>query len=143
MNFFEQELRKMFENDKVFYNTKFVGRICIGRINKDLIGRIEFVTLGTAEHYEGLKVSILNNNQGLVDSVTVRFSELFGKKKVNNPNFNEGVVPHIWAESRNTDWYVYHLMAKDYKDLFNEVNNYVEVFRNVQIAEKEDINLQI
>jgi len=80
----------------VLKDQRYVGRICCGKIDNDIRGRVEFVTLGTSGNYGGIKISAINRKEGVIDSMLLRFSDIFGKKKVNNPNFKDGIVPHIW-----------------------------------------------
>ena len=57
-----------------------MGRSCYGAIGEDLRARIEFVTLGTCDHYAGLKTTIFNRKEGMVDSVVLRFTDIWGKQ---------------------------------------------------------------
>ena len=55
MNFFEEELKKMMGGSAILKDQKYVGRMCYGTISQDLRARVEFVTLGTCDHYAGIK----------------------------------------------------------------------------------------
>ena len=44
-NFFEQELRKLFEDGKVIQDPVFVGRACLGGLDAGRQVRAEFVTM--------------------------------------------------------------------------------------------------
>lgn len=55
------------ENSGILKDQKYVGRICYGTISEDLRARVEFVTLGVSDHYAGLKTSIINRKEGVVD----------------------------------------------------------------------------
>lgn len=129
MNFFEQELRKLFGNDPTISDKRFVGRAFFGKLADSLRVRVDFVTIGTADHYEALKVTIINRNDGPVDSVTLRFSDLTGKKTVGNPNSTNGVTPYIWKYGEEIDWYVYKPNKADYNQIFEAINNYLDVYR--------------
>lgn len=106
-NFFEQEIKRLLRNEAAISDMRFAGRACFGRISDILRVRIEFVTLGTADHYEALKATIINRNDGPIDALTLRFSDLLGKKTVANPNFSNGICPYIWRYGEKTEWYVY------------------------------------
>jgi len=70
-----------------------------------------------------------------VDNLVLRFSDLLGKKMVSNPNFRDGVMPHIWDDHGKVDWYVYHPTSQDYQKLSNAVNDYLDIFQEqVQTA---------
>ena len=90
MNFFESELKKIMRNSAILKDQKYVGRMCYGTIGGDLRARVEFVTLGVSDHYAGIKASIINRKEGVVDSVLLRFTDIWGKQKVSNPNFKGG-----------------------------------------------------
>ena len=68
MTTFENELRKLFDHDAVFTDTRFVGRTCYGKISGSICLRAEFITLGYADKYEALKISLINRTEGVIDS---------------------------------------------------------------------------
>ena len=78
-NFFEQELRKLFADGSVIHDPVFVGRACLGGLDRNRQVRAEFVTLGHADHYAALRLTLLDSNQGVVDKLTLRFKECMGK----------------------------------------------------------------
>lgn len=126
MTFFEQELRKLFDHDAVFADARFAGNVCYGRLNEDVRIKARFVTCGCADNYEALKVTLINRREGEIDSSLLRFHDLWGMKKVNSPNFRQGVSPHIWGES---GWYVYEPNEADYQQLKDTVQTYLSVFQ--------------
>ena len=108
-NFFEQELRKLFADGTIIRDPVFVGRACLGSLDRNRQVRAEFVTLGHADHYAALRLTLLDNNQGVVDKLILRFKDIWGKKKIpNNPYLRDGVAPHIWVDGDRIDWYAYH-----------------------------------
>lgn len=129
MNQFEQELRKLFVHDALFEDTKFIGRMCYGKIGDNIRVRAELTTLGHADHYEALKITMLNRTEGVIDTVNIRFSDLYGKKQVCNPNFREGVNPHLWYDNGRLEWYVYKPTPADFEQLSEAVDSYLEMFR--------------
>ena len=128
MTKFEQELRRMFDHDAVFPKTKFAGNACYGRLTDQIRVKIHFQTGMVADHYDRLKVSLLNRNEGVIDTVALKFQDLWGMKKVSNPNFGEGISPHLWCDGNKVDWYVYHPTETDYRELTDAVKTYLEVF---------------
>ncbi len=64
MNFFEQELRKLFVESNALRDIRFTGRVCLARLNDATNVKLEFVTLGHADHYEGIKATVLNRREG-------------------------------------------------------------------------------
>ncbi|HHV13010.1 MAG TPA: hypothetical protein GXX75_22310 [Clostridiales bacterium] len=129
MSYFEQELRRLFENDTSITDKRFVGRTFFGKLTDNLRVRIEFVTLGTADHYEAIKATVINRNDGPVDALTLRFSDLLGKKMVSNQNFRNGITPYIWKYEDKIEWYVYKPTNADYDQISGTLNDYLDVFR--------------
>lgn len=135
MNFFEQELKNIMAGSAILKDQKYVGRLCFGTVDESIRARIEFVTTGTSSHYDGIKASIINRKEGVVDSMLLRFSDIWGKKKVSNPNFRDGIVPHIWTDNGKSDWYVFKPSKEDYKQLSAGIERYLSVFQDMEMAQ--------
>lgn len=129
MTTFEKELRKLFDHDAVFTDARFIGRTCYGRISDKLRVRAEFITLGCTDICAALKVSLINRYEGEVDSSILRFREIMGIKQVSNPNFQDGISPHMWVYQGKLEWYSYKPTSEDYEKLADTVDSYLEVFR--------------
>lgn len=129
MDFFEQELRKLFENSAMLDDIRFTGRACIGRLTDTTNAKLRFVTLGHADRYEAIEAEVLNRNEGKIDSVLFRFSDILGKKPVSNPNFSEGLIPHIWACYGKHEWYVYEPAPSDYVQIGEAIEEYLGIFQ--------------
>ena len=143
MNFFESELRKLFEDEGIFENPTFVGRSCFGDIGENLRCRIEFVTQSYAHTYSALRMSILNRQDGVVDRMDLNFSDILGIKSVpGNPNFRNGVSPHIWLSDGKASWYAYKPTDADYSKIRKSTTEYLNVFRSPQ-ERKPSINALI
>ena len=138
-NFFEQELRKLFGDGEIIRSPSFTGRACLGTLGKDLRVRAQFVTSVYADHYDTLKITILNRTDGPVDTLTLKFKDLLGMKPVpNNPNFRDGVAPHIWNYNGKVEWYAYRPTAADYQVIRQAVGEYLSVFRDRQQERTQD-----
>lgn len=130
MNFFEKELKKIFSDQSLLEEPSFVGRSCYGYLGKDLRVRAEFASPHIVDHYDALKISILNRTNGLVDTASLRLKDVLGTKPVpNNPNFPKGIDPHIWTYQEKAEWYAYHPTAEDYRTIRKAVGKYLDVFR--------------
>ncbi|WP_325213496.1 DUF7768 domain-containing protein [Oscillibacter sp.] len=130
MNFFEGELRKLFGDSDAISAPSFAGRACLGTLGKNLRVRAEFVTTGMADHYNALKIKVLNRTEGEVDTLLLRFQDVWGKKPVpGNPNFRSGVSPHIWICDGKPEWYVWSPAPADRERLLQQVRQYLEPFR--------------
>lgn len=131
-------------NSNILKDQKYVGRMCYGTIGGDLRARVEFVTLGVSNHYAGIKASVINRKEGVVDSILLRFSDIWRKPKVSNPNFKEGVNPHIWTDSGKSDWYVFRPGAAEYRKAADALENYLSVFQDMAMAQAEqDCTMQM
>ena len=106
----------------------FAGRACYLDLGGDNRAKLLFTTLGHADHYEALKVTVLNRMDGEVDALVFRFGDIWGSKPVANPNFPSGVKPHIWSDRGNHDWYVYRPADADFRQLAVAVSDYLGVF---------------
>jgi len=54
--------------------------------------------------------------------------DIWGKQQTSNPNFREGVHPHLWDDRDRVSWYVWKPTARDYAELSAAVNDYLDVF---------------
>ncbi|MDL2293792.1 hypothetical protein LJC60_04090 [Ruminococcaceae bacterium OttesenSCG-928-D13] len=134
MNYFEQELQKIVRCGVPFQSPTYAGSSCFGRLDGDLRVRLQFVTLGHADHYTALKATVINRKDGAVDSALFRFADILGNKQVSNPNFKNGVIPYVWTCNGQSEWYVYHPNQKDYRQLCEAVSDYCGVFMEQEMG---------
>ena len=118
MTFYETEWRKLLRHGLHLEEPTFVGRSCYARLDGDVRLRLEFVTNRISAQYVGLK-----------DSVSLWFGDILGIKKGNNPNFTQGILPHIWEGGSGPEWYVYQPSGADYRILADAVNGYAAMFQ--------------
>ena len=128
MNFFEQELRKLVGQSNALADPRYIGRALYDTVGGNITAKIQFVTMGTHEKYEALKITMLNNSGGEIDSSLIRFPDLWGAKPVNNPNFRGGVFPYIWTYNGKSEWYAYTPSPADYGELADSVDEYLDLF---------------
>jgi hypothetical protein len=133
-DFFEQELRKLFENSTVLSDIRFPGTICVARLTDTVNVKLAFVTLDRADHCAGIKVDMINRDSGeSVDTTVFRFADILGKKAVpGNPNFTKGVYPHIRKNGEEYAWYAYKPMPQDFEAMADAVNDYLEIFKELR-----------
>ena len=117
----EKELQQMFCNDEIMQNVKIVGNTCYGRLTDQIRVKINFNTGMVADNYDCLKVTLLNRNEGVIDNIVFKFGEIWGKKN--------DIIPHLWRDGSEVDWYIYHPTKQDYKELVDAVRTYLCVFR--------------
>jgi hypothetical protein len=128
LNFFEQELRKLADAGIEPDSVTFAGRACYVDLGGQNRAKLQFITTGYADHYSTLAVDILNRTDGKVDSLLFRFEDIWGKKPTQNPNFRDGIMPHIWTSGQKSEWYVYKPTPADFERLAEAVSNYLSVF---------------
>ena len=142
MNFFEQNLRKCTEG---YEDAKFIGNALYIPLGENNRLKLQFATLGYADHYAAIRLTALDKNNGTIDSTTLKFMDIWGKKRVNNPNFSDGIIPYAWAYNGVTKWYVYQPTPRDFELLSEQIDSYAELFmeRNYQQKETEDAGLSM
>lgn len=138
MNYFEQELRRVEAECGGISNPVFAGRACYGDLGGDNRVKLQFVTLGYADHYEALKATVLNRSDGEVDTLLFRFSDVWGKKQDRN---QPGGVPHIWTSNGKHDWYGYRPNDRDIRELAGALSGYLTVF-TVRPPSREQVQAQ-
>ena len=136
MTFFQSELEKILGKSSLLKNKKYLGKCCYGILDGDIRAKVEFKDRQVADNYSGIWVTILNRKEGPLDTVYLSFSEILGKKQVNNPNFREGVIPHIWTNEGKDQWYAYQPVKSDYRKLTEKVEDYLSVFLEMDITEE-------
>ena len=130
MNFFEQELRKLFEGSETVTDPRFTGRVCVARLTDTTNVKLEFVTHDTHEQYEGIKATVFNRSEGQIDSTVFRFADILGKKTIpNHPSFKDGLYPYIWSGGRGYEWYAYKSTPGDMEMITGAVDSYLDMFR--------------
>ena len=127
MTAFEQELRKIVSPR--YPDATYVGRACYVRLSEMNRAKIQFISTHIASQYDALRLTILNRDEGAVDNLVLRFSDVLGKKHTSNPNFRDGVIPHLWDDCGKVAWYVYQPSSRDYQELSDAVGSYLEVFQ--------------
>ena len=125
MTFLEQELKKIFE--PVYPDSTIVGNACYVRISDTIRAKILF-TPGIEKYYSALDVIILDIHKGEIDSLVLLFSELLGKKETNDPDYRDGVNPHICFRKGKLLWYAYQPNQQDYSILADSVSRYLNLF---------------
>ena len=92
----------MFGTGASFSEPRFVGNCCYGRLTDQIRVKINFQTGMVADHYDRLKVTLLNRNEGTIDSMVVKFGDVWGLKKTLIPTSATGKSPYLvlWKGDR-------------------------------------------
>lgn len=134
---FEKELKKIFGNDLILNNTKYVGRNCYGELDENIRMKARFVSMGVSSHFDALRLELINRTEGEIDATVIRLNEIWGKKSVpGNTNSRDGVSPHLWISDEKLAWYLYQPTTKDFDILRESVKEYASVFKDFSV-EKE------
>lgn len=139
MNYFAQELKKICDRSGYIQSPKYVGRTAVFKLADDITGKMEFVTQGYADHYTAFKLSLFNRREGIIDSQTVRISEIIGKKTMNG----QSIEPHIWTYSGESEWYGFKPTSTDYSAMAETTDDYLSCFADQEMSESEDEALGI
>lgn len=127
-NFFEQELRRLFEAGDIIRQPRFAGRVCVGKISSDLCVRAEFVCSKYAGNYDALQITVINPSGGLVDKIVFFFADLLEKKLSYDFHFPNGKAPYIWVDELRAEWYAVKPTEADYAAIRKAVGDYLSVF---------------
>ena len=98
MNFFEQQMREMFEDVTGLEDAKFIGKTMIARLDDSLLVKVQFVSTHVAKQYDAIRVRIINRTEGEVDTETMLFADIIGLKHGN-------VKPYMWECDNKGRWY--------------------------------------
>ncbi len=124
MNFYEQELRKLFGGSDVIHDAKYCGKTLLGKIDDELRVKLQFVTTGIQSQYSALRLRIINRTDGEADSQLFRFSDILGE----NPAF-KGMGIYIWDDYGNADWYGDHPSPAACQKIADTVNDYISMYQ--------------
>ena len=124
MNFFEQELRRLFGESPVIQEAKYSGKTLIGKVDDELRVKLQFITTGYADHYDSIRMRIINRTEGEVDAQTFKFTDIVGKPIVGSRSI------YIWDDHGKADWYGYHPTAIDYDKISDTINDYISMYQD-------------
>ena len=139
MNFLRMELKKMLGMTQYSEDATYIGSCGYVRVNEEVRMRLEFSRSSTTT-YDAIVMTMLNRKEGTIDTNALKFRDIWGRKAVSNPNFKEGIIPHIW-ENKEKEWYVYKPNQKDYPILADEISQYVGLFQGGEITQGPQMNM--
>lgn len=127
MNFFEKELRQMFDGNAIIHEPKFIGKTMLGKLDDDLRVKLQFVSTGISKHYDAIQVSIINRTDGVVDKETMRFGDIIGQK---NTNISGLVNPYMWEESVSKAYWYTPITISEKAQIGDTVLDYVGMYQD-------------
>ncbi len=129
-NFFEQELRKLFDAGDVIQKPVFICRYCLGRLDANLLVKLEFVCSKYKGNYDALQIRVTNRSGGLIDKIELFLADLLEARKLPyNFNFPGGESPYIWVDSLRAEWYAVKPTEAEYAAIRKAVQDYLNIFR--------------
>lgn len=131
MNFYEQEMRKMFGETDLVTDKKFTGRTMLAKLDEEKLLKLQFVTTGYADHYTAILVSIIGKNEGVVDKQLIRFSDVVGM--YNRGNGLSPIEPHMWEYNGKPEWYT-PLTASQKQSIARAVLDYAGMFQDTSCS---------
>lgn len=141
MNFFENELGRIFNKTEGIQNLRYIGRSCYGSINSYIRLKAEFVTQGVSDQFEVLKVMLINKADGEIDHVKLKLADVIGLKEINTSGIGR-TPPYIWIYQGKAQWYPCRPNTNDYVKLAETINEYVSVFSN-EPAQNESFDMDM
>lgn len=130
MNFYEKQLKRMFPDfDTQSGDTIFAGKSMLSIISDDLRAKVEFVTGRVASQYEGLRLSIINKNEGVIDSQEFKFYEIIG---LQGPKKDQ--KPHVWDDNGNANWFVYEPSDAELENIGSKVEEYIWMYADHELG---------
>ena len=129
MNFFEKELRGMFQHRTLLKDPVFCGKAMLAKLDEELRIRLEFVISNTIDKYTGIEAKIINRTGGMVDRNVFRFADIIGMKQTPLCGKRE---PYIWVEPDKTaSWYT-PVNDAEKQRIADAVMAYVELYQTPQ-----------
>ena len=130
-NFYERQLKRMFSDiGSQSVDTVFAGKAMLSKISDDLRAKVEFVTGRMASQYEGLKLSIIHKNEGIIDSQSFMFHEIIGLKGASRDR-----KPHVWDDNGKAAWFGYEPTTTELETIGAKVEEYIGMYADLELTE--------
>ena len=126
MNFFEKEMRQMFDDEDIFHDAKFVGKTMLAKLDDDLRIKLQFVSSHISGQYDTVQMSIINRVEGVVDKQNFKFSDIVGP--YNRPG-REPLNHHMWEYQGKPEWYTPITLAEK-AQIADTVIGYAEMYQD-------------
>ena len=125
MNFFEKELRNLFGSSPMLRDAHYCGRTCLAKLDEDLRVKLQFTTTGYADHYDAIKLAVINRTDGVVDQQLFRFSDIIDQQ--HSPGMMS-VTPQIWDDNGKPEWYR-PISQEQRSQIANTILDYVGMYQ--------------
>ena len=125
MNFFEKELRDLFGSSPTLRDAHYCGRTCLAKLDQDLRVKLQFTSTGYADHYNAIKLAIINRTDGVVDQQLFRFADIIDQQ--HSPGMMS-VTPQIWDDNGKPEWYR-PISQEQRSQIANTILDYVGMYQ--------------
>ena len=130
MNFYEKEMRNMFESKVAISDKVFTGKTMLAKLDDEKLLKIEFVSTYVKDQYNAILLQIINKNDGLIDKQTIKFSDVVGM--YNRGNGIEPMEHYMWVYNNKPEWYT-QISNFEKNQIADKVMEYAEMFQDVGI----------
>ena len=103
MNDFERLLHEILDGTNNYWDARYIGRACYAPVTEDLRIKAEFQSTLAAAQYNVLKLTAISNKNGVIDTLTLHFSDYFSEA---NKLKAFDTRKYIWTDCGKTEWYV-------------------------------------
>lgn len=126
MNFYEQEMRQMFDDTDIIQDAKFVGKTMLGKLDDDLRVKLEFVATHIAGEFNAVRATMINRTDGVIDQQTFKFRDIIGPYHKKSGDL---IDPHMWTYADKSEWYT-PLTASLKARIADTVLDYVSLYQS-------------
>lgn len=99
MNFYEKEYREMFAKSALLEDAFICGKTMLKKLDDSVVVKLEISREMCASIFTGIRVTIINNAHGVIDTLLIRFSDVLGL--YHNPNDRSKSFYHIMDSNDN------------------------------------------
>ena len=122
MNFFEKQLRQIFDGCEGITEQKYNGKTMLAKIDEDLRVKASFVTTGVSGNYNAIRLRIINRTEGEVDAQTFLLRDIFN-------NTPDEKTAYIWDDYGNAQWCNYRPGPYEYDQLTETLGGYISLYQ--------------
>ena len=126
MNFFEKEMRQMFEDNDLLQEAKFLGKTMLAKLDDDLRIKLQFTASHISDEFDTVQLSIINRTEGVVDKQDIKFSDIIGQ--YNHP-VRTPMDYHMWEYNNKPEWYT-PISLEDKARIADTVLDYVAMYQD-------------
>lgn len=130
MNFFEKEMRQMFDAADNISDKKFIGKTMIGKLDDELRVKLQLISTEISKHYDAIQVSIINRTEGVIDKQNICFGDVIGLKMT---RVSDKVNPYMWENNNSGMWYT-PISLTEKAQIGDTVLDYVGMYQEDSLA---------